>query len=219
MIKNILFDLDGTLSDSGKSITESVAYALEKSGIDRSSFSLKDLEKFIGPPLQQSFQTFYGFSKEETMQAVDFFREYFNKIGILQNEMYSGVPQMLQSLQTLGYTLYVATSKPEIYAQKILEDFGIAHFFLDIVGSSLSHNADSSKITIIRTVLTNHSLLPETCIMIGDREHDIFGAHQCGMKAIGVLYGFGDKEELEAVNADYIVSTVPELTALLETIS
>lgn len=217
MTKNILFDFDGTLSDSGKSITNSVLHALEKSGIDISDLSQKELEKFIGPPLHQSFQDFYGFSQQQSAQAVAHFREYFNEKGIFENEMYVGIPDMLKTVKDSGYNLYIATSKPQVYAKQILNDFGIDHFFTDIVGSDLSEKS-SNKTEIIKAVLANNSLTPETCIMVGDREHDIFGAHQCNMKAIGVLYGFGDLPELEAVKADHIVATIPKLTELLITL-
>lgn len=214
MIQNILFDLDGTLSESAVGIINSVLYALEKMEIDTSDIVPQSLLKFIGPPLKTSFQESYNFSQEEIAQAIVYYREYFNESGIYQNEIYPGVPEMLSTLQKSGKSLFVATSKPEFFAKQILENDKLSHFFAQIVGSPLEENS-CTKSDIIKMVLDNNHLDPNTCIMVGDREHDIFGGHENHMKAVGVLYGYGSLDELNAVKADYIAKDTNELTQIL----
>lgn len=214
MIENILFDLDGTLSASALGITNSVLYALEKSGVDTSSITPQSLLKFIGPPLQASFQEFYHFSQEETLQAIVYYREYFNEKGIYENEVYPGVPEMLDTLKKSGKSLFVATSKPTFFAKKILENDNLSHFFLEIVGSPMEKNS-YTKSDIIKEVLENNCLSPANCVMVGDREHDIFGGHENNIKTIGVLYGYGSLDELTVVKADRIAKDTQDLTQIL----
>lgn len=214
MIQNILFDLDGTLSESAVGITNSVLYALDKMGIDTSDTTSESLLKFIGPPLQSSFQEFYHFSQEDAAKAVVYYREYYNKKGIFQNDVYPGIPEMLKTLKANDKSLFVATSKPEFFAKQILENDNLANFFIQIAGAPLNESG-CTKSDIIRTVLDTNHLDPADCIMVGDREHDIFGGHENHIKAIGVLYGYGSLEELEAVKSDYIAKDTSELTQIL----
>ena len=206
--ENILFDLDGTLSDPSVGITTSVAYALDKYGI-----KVEDKRKltcFIGPPLHESFQVYYGFSVEESFKAVEKFREYFAVKGLFENEVFPGVPEMLGKLKENGAKLVVATSKPEIFAKRIIEHFSLTGYFDAICGANLD-GSRTKKDEVIRYALETAGIadLSKT-VMVGDRRHDIEGAHKVGIKAIGVTYGFGSKEELTECSADYIADS-PEV--------
>jgi len=212
-IKTVLFDLDGTLTDPGLGITNSVMYALAKFGItvtDRAS-----LYPFIGPPLAESFQKYFGFSERDAFTAVDVYREYFSSKGLFENEIYPGVEAMLQQLQGRGTKILLATSKPEVYAEKILSHFGIDRYFYVIAGSELNHSR-IDKHEVIEYAFTRASIMDRsTAIMVGDRHHDIDGAKRSNLASIGVTYGYGTAEELRQAGADYLVGTVGELTALL----
>ena len=211
--ESILFDLDGTLTDSAVGIINSVIYALEKYDIkvnDR-----KELNKFIGPPLKDSFECYYGFSKEQAKTAVEYYREYYRKKGIFENLLYDGIEDLLKTLKYNNKTLVVATSKPEVFAQQILENFHIAKYFMYIAGSNLD-GTRVKKDEVIQYALESCNItnLPKV-IMIGDREHDINGAKNVGIDSIGVLYGYGDRVELEKAGADFIVNTVLDIEKML----
>lgn len=209
----ILFDLDGTLTDPGIGITNSVMYALDKCGLpipDRRS-----LYRFIGPPLTDSFEEFYGFSKERAAQAVLFYREYFQEKGIFENAVYSGIPELLDRLRDAGKTLLVASSKPEIFVARILEHFGISKYFSVIAGSNLD-GTRAKKDEVIRYALERAQIADLTgAVMVGDREHDILGAKKAGLASVGVLFGYGGRQELEQAGADFISGTVAELSQVL----
>lgn len=207
-----LFDLDGTLTDSGRGITNSVKYALAKYGVMNPE--MDTLLKFVGPPLADSFQKYYGLSAEESKQAIVYYREYYTAGGMFENEVYEGIPELLKSLKEAGKTLIVATSKPEDYARQILEHFELARYFDCIAGASMDETR-VKKDEVIDYALSQCEI-PEKgqIVMIGDREHDIFGAKKNGLASIGVLFGFGDREELEAAGADYIVETPEEIAAI-----
>ncbi len=216
MYNLILFDLDGTLTDPGEGITNSVAYALAQWGIrvdDR-----RTLYRFIGPPLKDSFMEFYGFSEEEAIRAVEAYRVYFREKGMLENRVYPGVESMLQALKDDGKTLAVATSKPESFAKQILEHFGLADFF-DLIAGATMDSTRSKKADVIAYAL--NQLVRElshdrhTTVMVGDRAQDIQGALANGLDSIGVLFGYGDQAELESAGATRVVSTVNELKAVL----
>ena len=212
MKKNtLLFDLDGTLTDPMLGITKSVQYALKKYGIMEED--LWNLTKFIGPPLSHSFQKFYGFSEEESHKAVEYYREYFAPTGKFENVVYDGIPEMLCSLKEAGFVLAVATSKPEVFAKDILEHFDLEKYF-DFIGGALLHGR-TDKAEVVAYVLENLNAVKEDTIMIGDREHDIFGGAKNGLDTIGVLYGYGDRAEHEAAGAGYIAETVEELKEYL----
>ena len=212
--KYILFDLDGTLTESGPGIANSVAYALNKYGIKVDD--VKELYKFVGPPLTDSFEKFYGFSKEKAVEATGFFREYFKDKGIFENSPYEGVLDMLKTLKNAGKILIIATSKPEPFAIRIAEHFGFMENLTLICGSTFD-GAVVKKADSIRNVMAK---IPEingdNAVMVGDRLHDVEGAHQCGLKCAGVLHGYGSEEELREAGADFIFLSSKELTEFLE---
>lgn len=214
MYQTILFDLDGTLTDSGQGILNSVAYALEKMGIEEPDTA--NLNRFIGPPLYESFSRFYQLSPEDTQSAVDTFRVYFKEKGMFENQLYPGIIPLLEELRTAGKTLVIATSKPEIFAKQILEHFGIAHYFDVIAGASLD-SSRISKADVISYAINQLEAFPKHAVMIGDREHDIEGARMHQLPAIGVLYGYGSKQEFEKAGATMIVETVQDLKRVLLT--
>lgn len=210
--KYVLFDLDGTLTDPKEGITKAVAYALRHYGIEPPP--LDELCPFIGPPLADSFVEFYGFTPEKGREAVSVYREYFEPIGKFENLVYDGMEEMLKALRACGKKLIVATSKPEKFAVQILEHFGLAQYF-DIIRGSLLNGQREKKSDVIQSILDELGCGNDDIIMVGDRRFDIEGAHACGIGCIGVLYGYGSREELEAAGADAIVSNVASLTALL----
>ncbi|AND00239.1 HAD family hydrolase [Streptococcus suis] len=214
MYQTILFDLDGTLTDSGQGILNSVAYALEKMGIEEPDTA--NLNRFIGPPLYESFSRFYQLNPEDTQSAVDAFRVYFKEKGMFENQLYPGIIPLLEELRTAGKTLVIATSKPEIFAKQILEHFGIAHYFDVIAGASLD-SSRISKADVIGYAINQLEAFPKHAVMIGDREHDIEGARMHQLPAIGVLYGYGNKQEFEKAGATMIVETVQDLKRVLLT--
>lgn len=214
MYKYILFDLDGTLTDPGIGITNSVMYALEKFGIeveDRAS-----LYKFIGPPLLDSFQNFYGFTKEESELALKYYREYFRPKGLYENHVYDGVEDLLRELKAGGKKMIVATSKPEEFAVEILKHFNLYQYF-DFVGGASMDEKRVKKSDVIAYALEKGDVTDlDAVVMIGDREHDVYGAKQIGVDSIGVLYGYGDYEELKQAGADYIVERPSEILKIVE---
>ena len=209
----ILFDLDGTLTDSAVGITNSVIYALKK--YDIKVDNRNELNKFVGPPLSDSFESYYGFSKEEAKTAVEYYREYYREKGMFENLVYDGIEDLLKTLKYNNKTLVVATSKPQVFAQQILEKFDIAKYFTYIAGSSLD-GTRVKKDEVIQYALESCNItnLPKV-IMIGDREHDINGAKKVGIDSIGVLYGYGDRDELEKAGADFIVNTISDIEKML----
>jgi phosphoglycolate phosphatase len=209
----ILFDLDGTLTDSAAGITNSVMYALEKYGIK--VHNKEELNKFIGPPLSDSFEIYYGFSKEEARNAVEYYREYYRETGIFENLVYDGIEDLLKILKENNKTLVVATSKPEVFAKKVLEKFNIAKYFTYIAGSNLD-GTRIKKDEVIKYALESCSITNlSKVIIVGDREHDINGAKKVGIDSIGVLYGYGDREELVRAGADFIVNTAADIGEML----
>ena len=213
MYKNIFFDLDGTLTDPGVGITNSVAYALKKLGID--VHSRESLYKFIGPPLRVSFEEFYGFDDNKSELGVKYYREYYTDKGIFENEVYPNIPDLLEALKNNGRTIILATSKPEIFAERILEHFNLSRYFDCICGSSLDKTRTTKSDVISYALKTADITSTESCIMIGDREHDIFGAKANNLRSVGVLYGYGSEDELRTAGADYIVSSVDKIKNFL----
>lgn len=216
--KVILFDLDGTLTDPGVGITNSVMYALEKYGIIVSDRS--ELYKFIGPPLMQSFENYYGFDKNEAERAVSLYREYFRDRGIFENQVYDGIKQLLGTLKAQGKVVGLATSKPEVYAKQILEHFELDGDFDFISGSMMSgERTDKGEVIAWAVQLLGEKqkqkYTAEEMVMIGDREHDVIGARKNRITSIGVLYGYGSREELTEAGADAVVSSVGELAEML----
>lgn len=209
----ILFDLDGTLTSSQLGITTCVAYALESFGIHTEN--PEELRKFIGPPLKESFVKYYNMTDGEGDRAVEKYRERFATVGLYENEVYEGIPELLQKLKAQGKKLLVATSKPTVYSDKILEHFGLKEYFSYIAGSELD-GTRVNKAEVIQYALEQMKITEsEKIVMIGDKEHDMIGAGICGVDSIGVLYGFGEREELENHGATYIAETVSDLEKIL----
>ena len=205
----IFFDLDGTLTDPGEGITNSVAYALKKEGIEPPE--RQQLYRFIGPPLVDSFMKYYDFSKERAHRAVEEYREYFRERGIFENRVYDGVPKLLTSLTAQGKKLVLATSKPELFAIRILEHFDLSRFFTFVAGA-LMDETRTAKGDVIAYALQSCGITDRSrVLMVGDRLHDVKGAQQCGLDSVGVLFGYGSREELTEAGATYIAETVEEI--------
>lgn len=209
MYKTFLFDLDGTLTDPKEGIINSVLYALEKIGIEEVNIS--ELDSFIGPPIQQSFVDRYNMNEIEVERAVFYFREYLKQSGLLENKVYDGITTLLQELKDAGNRLFVATSKPTVFAKQVIEHFQLTSFFEEIVGSNLDGTRIKKEEIIAHILQTNEELKKEEMVMIGDRKHDVIGANSNGIASIGVLYGYGSEIELSDAGAIHIVKDVEEL--------
>lgn len=206
--QNILFDLDGTLTDPREGITRSIQYALSKLGINEPDLSR--LEHFIGPPLLQAFMQFYDFDEARAWDAVNFYRERFKVTGLYENRVFEGVGELLQALEGQGRTLYIATSKPWVYAREIARHFEFDRHFKVIYGSELD-GTRTDKVELIAHLLEQEQLEPAQTLMIGDRKHDLIGARRNGLDAAAVGYGFGSFEELSAEQPAYHFATLSEL--------
>ena len=213
MFDTILFDLDGTLSDSGIGITKCAAAALSHFGIHKEP---SELTAFVGPPPVELFTSEYNMTDEQAEVAMGVFRKRFSEKGILENAPYPGVKELLQDLHMAGKKLCLATSKPRIYAQRILETDGLAEYFDIIMGSELNgeraHKADVIK-EVLR--LLNKDNASARLVMVGDRKYDVHGAKSFGLPCIGVGYGYADPGELQEAGADYCAHTIDDLRALL----
>lgn len=210
MYKAILFDLDGTLTESGEGITKCVQYALEKLGKPESD--LKKLEVFIGPPLMEQFMKYAGLDEETARRAVEYYRERYSTTGIFENRPYPGVEEMLQELKRKKYLLAVASSKPEYFVKQILDYFHLTEYFDEIVGSELN-GSRTNKTEVIEETLRRLGLDKhrEQVIMVGDKEHDILGARAAGLECVAVSYGYGTEEELTAAQPLKTVSSTEEI--------
>lgn len=209
----LLFDLDGTLTDPKEGITKSVQHALKAYGIIE-----EDLDKlcpFIGPPLSDSFREFYNFPEKDAKEAVYKYREYFSVKGWCENKVYPGIEEMLKKLKESGKHLLVATSKPELFAGRILEHFHLSQYF-DLIGGADMGETRVRKADVIRYVLEKGKIEDlSRAVMIGDRKHDVEGAALVGLESIGVLYGYGDQKELETAGAGRIARSVADLERIL----
>ena len=206
------FDLDGTLTDPGLGITNSVMHALTKYGIavpDRA-----ELYPFIGPPLIDSFMKYYGFSHEEAVKGVVYYREYFRDRGIFENTMYEGIPEVLEKLKGMGKKIVLCTSKPDEFAIAILKHFDLYQFF-DFIGAATMNEERTKKVEVINYAIEELGIQDRgTVLMIGDRDQDIAGAKEAGVDSVGVLYGYGSREELK--DACYLAKTPEEILPDLE---
>ena len=211
-MKYIFMDLDGTITDSAEGILNCFEYALNHFGIQAER---ADLEQFIGPPLKRSFMEGFGFEEDKANEAVAKYRERFKAVGMYENKVYEGMEQALQCLKEAGKVLIVATSKPEHLAKAILAHFKLDVYFEDICGSCDDFNRNE-KDEVIRYALDKHGITnPEDVLMVGDRKFDVIGAAKCGLKCMGVLYGFGDREELESAGAAHIAETVEDMAQII----
>lgn len=209
----ILFDLDGTLTDPMEGITRSAQHALKHFGIEVSDHT--SLDFFIGPPLRDTFKQRYGMSEEDADEAIRIFREYFEPKGIFENEIYEGIPRLLEHLTQAGRSLILATSKPVDFAERILEYFDIKDYFDFVAGSTMDERR-ADKEEVIGYALEECQLIDlSELVMVGDRKYDIQAAKAFGIYTIGVLYGYGSKEELKKAGADCLVKTVDELEEVL----
>ena len=207
MFDTILFDLDGTLTDSGLGITKAVQYALGQMGYEVPP--RESLFSFIGPPLHKSFQRHYGMDEEMAVEAVRQFRVYYNQMGgILENEVYDGVRELLRDLKSAGKRLMIATSKPQAAAELVMHHFGLSEFVPEIVGGT--DDTRNTKGKVIGYALREYGVNPDTAVMVGDREHDIHGAAENGIPAIGITWGYGDRAELEGAGAKAVFDTPEE---------
>lgn len=212
-MKGILFDLDGTLTDPFLGITRSVAYSLKSFGIEVDD--LETLKPFIGPPLDVSFREYYHMDEAQSWKAVEKYREYFSKKGLFENKVYEGIKDFLQSLLNMDMKLYVCTSKPEVFAKEILDHFSLTPYFTGIYGATLDGSL-KNKGDVIAHCIKQEQLNIQDCMMVGDRQHDIVGAHQNQIPCIGVLYGYGSLEEFQEYHCDYIAKDLIELKKIIE---
>lgn len=214
MYEYVFFDLDGTLTDSGEGIINAAIYALEKYNIEVNDRS--ELRKFIGPPLQDSFSTDYGFSEDEIEDVIKTFREYYSEKGIFENTIYENIQTVLFELKNRGKKLVVATSKPEVFTKKVLDHFNISSYF-DYVSGATLNNEKIKKVDIIRDAICKLGITDKSkVVMIGDRKLDVLGAKENGIDSIGVLWGYGDLLELEKVGPTYIAEKVLDLLEIIK---
>lgn len=210
-VSRIMFDLDGTVTDPAVGITSAVMHSLERMGIDVPP--REELYKFIGPPLWDSYMRYYGLSRAEANQAVTYYREYYAVTGLFENEIYEGIPELLRDLADDGRAVILATSKPTVFSERILDHYGIRAPFSLVVGSELD-GTRVNKDEVIRYILDS---LPgkESAVMIGDRDYDVIGAKKNSLPAIGVMWGYGSREEFLNAGADAIAESVADLRAML----
>lgn len=210
--KNILFDLDGTLTDSSPGIINAYIYSLNKLGLNEDDISI--VRSYIGSPLRAYYAERQKLTPEDSELAVKYFREHYNDTGIYENNVYPGIKELLEKLTDSGCRLYIATSKPEKFALTVLEHFGLKSYFTYIKGSDMSPD-NKPKDVIIKHVMEVNSLTANDSIMIGDRYHDIRGAHLNSIASIAVTYGYGSREELEKENPTHFVGNAEEIKTIL----
>ena len=214
MYQYLLFDLDGTLTNPKEGITKSVQYALRHFGIEVADPDT--LTPYIGPPLIPSFMEFHGLTQEQALEALQVYRKRFESVGLFENEVLDGVPEMLCSLKQKGRYVAVASSKPEAYVRRILEHFDLLQFFVEVVGASMDEKLSAKK-DIIGEALRRMGKSPgdQDVLMVGDRMHDVEGAKLCGLDSLGVYTGFAPEGELEEAGATYVFHTIKEMADFL----
>lgn len=210
--KYIFFDLDGTLTDPQEGITNCVKYALENFGIYETDYA--KLMRFIGPPLVYSFSEYYGFDEKKSLEAVEKYRERFSAVGLFENKVYDGIYDALQKLVHSGHILVLATSKPKVFADRIMAKYRLRPYFKLVCGSELD-GTRNDKNEVIEYAIQTIDCPRDKVIMVGDRKHDIIGAKKCGIISCGVRFGYAEEGELEAAGADFIADTIPEMTDIL----
>ena len=210
---NIVFDLDGTLTDPYDGITNCILHALEELG--KAPPPPVSLKWCIGPPLMESFARLLETDDDERVQAaVAIYRKRFGSVGLFENEVYDGITAILHHLRKEGHTLFVATSKPRVYADRIVDRFGLGPYFKRVYGSELD-GTRSDKTRLLAYLLKKESIRGSEAVMVGDRRHDMIGARANGMDGVGVLWGYGSREELVASGARHCVGIPQELSTTL----
>ena len=210
---NLLFDLDGTLTDPFPGITKSILYALDMLGGQLPPG--ESLGWCIGPPLKESFAKLLNSDDSALAEkALAFYRRRFGTVGLFENRVYDGIPQALEALKENGHRLYVATSKPGVFARRIIDHFGLNRYFNGIYGSELD-GTRNDKNALISHILQRESIDRSQALMIGDREYDIIGAKQNGVSGVGVLWGYGTQDELEAAGAHAFIQHPRELVTVI----
>ena len=212
-IKNVLFDLDGTLTDPAEGITNALMHAQRRLGMAVSP--REALYVFIGPPLIETFMSEWGLTRVESEQALVYYREHFSTKGLFENVPYEGIGQALAELKRAGFRLFVATSKPEPLSLRILEHFDLLPYFEAVAGSTMDEQR-TKKGEVIAYALQTFHLDPAETVMVGDRKHDVIGARENGLPCLGVLYGYGSREELTEAGAAALAADVGELVAWLK---
>jgi phosphoglycolate phosphatase len=214
-----LFDLDGTLTESGPGIMKSIEAALEKQGI--TDYTEEQVRACVGPPLFDSFRDQFGMQPDAVIQAVKDYRERYGRVGIFENRVYDGVPEMLRMLAGRGVLCALASSKPEFYVHRILEHFHLDVLFPVVAGATaderLVEKPDIIRLALKRAepLFPGSGLQKERIWMVGDRFYDVNGAEACGIRCIGVTYGYGSREELEKAGADAVADTPDEIGRIL----
>jgi phosphoglycolate phosphatase len=210
---SLFFDLDGTLTDPREGIVGSIRHALAE--LDVAAPSNDELSRWIGPPLHESFRFVLGAKRATSLpRALELYRERFASVGMFENKVYPGIPEALAALGAAGFRLWVVTSKPSVFAAPILEHFALTRYFAGVYGAELSGER-SDKAELIAHVLRTEGILAAQATMIGDRKHDIVGARKNGVRALGVLWGYGTRAELEGAGADGLFENVAELVTFV----
>lgn len=212
MFDTILFDLDGTLTDPFMGITGGILYALEHLGYELPP--REELTSFIGPPLFDEFQRRYHMDEATAREGVRLYREYYSAGGLFENRLIDGAEELLQTLKQRGKRICLATSKPREFSERILDRFGISKYF-DYIGAATMDGKIGTKAEVINLVLRETGAQPQQCVLVGDRFHDIVGAHQTGMKCIAVLVGYGSREEYAQYGADFVAESLADVAALV----
>ena len=213
MKKYILFDLDGTLTDSAPGIMNSFRYALKHYNLPDQTD--EELKRYVGPPLMESFSRYFGFDEKKSAEAVNVYREYFAEKGLLENEVYEGIPEALERLKSEGFILAVSTSKPEVYAKRIIEHFKLDMFFETVCGIPLGDEHMTKAAVIAQTLERLGIRDTDSVLMVGDRDYDVKGARRNGIECLGVLFGYGGRDELVSAGAVACAETPKEMSELI----
>ncbi len=214
MIKYVLFDLDGTLTDPAEGIVKAIKYSLEK--LSFSKYDEKILSMFIGAPLVLAYEKYFGFSEEKARNAVSLYRKYYNTTGVFENYVYEGIHQLLSKLNNDGYITMIATLKPTKTARRVLEHFDLAKYFSFVIGSDPNKTNEEKTDIIAAAIKTTGETDRSKIVMVGDRMHDMLGAKQNNIDSIGVLYGYGSREELAEAGAKHIAENADEIYRIIK---
>ncbi len=213
MKKYILFDLDGTLTDSAPGIMNSFRHTIKHYGLPDQTDT--ELKRYVGPPLMESFSRYFGFNEEKSQEAVSVYRSYFAEKGLFENDVYEGIPEALTKLKEAGFILAVSTSKPEVYAKRILEHFKLDGFFATVCGIPLGDESMTKAQVIAETLERLGVNGEDSVLMVGDRDYDVKGARRNGIECLGVLFGYGSREELAGAGAVACAETPAEMADLI----